>query len=67
MTMAKAKPEPESDEHQLSLRVHPRVVERADALLDFLTEQTGRKCVRSDVLREALTRGLRILEALAAK
>ena len=46
----------------LSLRIHAKLVERADGLIEFLSEQSGRVCTRSDVWREALVRGLRAIE-----
>lgn len=58
--MAKA---PGSDtEHALNLRVHVKLVERTDGLLDYMAEELGRKVTRSDVWREALMRGLRAME-----
>ena len=47
---------------QLSVRVDARVVPRADALLDRVSELIGHPARRADVLREALLLGLAELE-----
>ena len=50
------------DSQQITVRVDSRMVDRADELLDFVSEETGRVAVRADVWREALVRGLKELE-----
>ena len=47
---------------QTTVRLDPDVIDRADALCAHLTVQRGLPLVRSDVLREAIMRGLRDLE-----
>lgn len=49
---------------QISLRLDPRLIERADAAREVMAELGPVRGVsRSDVLREALARGLDQLEA----
>ncbi len=47
----------------LNLRLTPEVLGRADALVEHLKAVQGRACTRSDVVREAIVRGLRALES----
>jgi hypothetical protein len=47
---------------QLSIRLAELTVERADALLDVVSDDLGRPAVRADVLRQALTIGLASIE-----
>lgn len=47
---------------QTAIRLDPAVLERADALRPFVTELHGKDANRSDVLREAMLRGLRSME-----
>ncbi len=51
-----------SEVQQVTIKLDARVLARAEALVDGLSETTGRPCTRVDVLREALVRGLRSLE-----
>lgn len=46
----------------VNLRLTPEVLVRADALIKHLEHVQGRTCTRSDVLREAIARGLLELE-----
>ncbi len=46
----------------LTIRVDARLLERADALIDVVSERLGRRALRADVWREALVRGLQELE-----
>ncbi len=60
-----AKKEQTAD-HPLSLRLQIDLVDRADALIDFLAKETGGVgLTRSDVFREAIVRGLRVMERAA--
>lgn len=52
---------------QITVRVDPRLVERADALIDFVAKASGRPATRADAWREALVRGLLALEAEAGE
>ena len=47
---------------QISVRVEPDMVDRADELVTHMSARTGRIGKRSDVWREALIVGLRELE-----
>jgi hypothetical protein len=47
---------------QITIRIDPGMIDRADALLDLVAERTGRGGKRADVWREALVAGLRELE-----
>ena len=47
---------------QITVRVDGRLIDRAERLIDFVTEETGRTSTRADVFREAMLRGLRALE-----
>lgn len=47
---------------QITIRIDPDLVERADALRRYVTGQHGLPAARSDVWREALARGLREME-----
>lgn len=47
---------------QISQRLDPSLLERADALIDDTSRRYGRVATRADVLREALARGLEVLE-----
>jgi hypothetical protein len=47
---------------QITIRIDPDLIPRADALLRYVTGQHGLPAARSDVWREALRRGLRELE-----
>jgi hypothetical protein len=51
-----------AESQQITVRVDTRLIDRADALLEFVSEDTGRAAVRADVWREALIAGLRELE-----
>lgn len=49
--------------NQITIRVHPAIVDRADALVDFVGERTNQATPsRADVWREALLRGIAELE-----
>lgn len=50
---------------QISVRVEPNLVSRADELLNYVTERTGRPSKRSDVWREVIITGMRELERQA--
>ncbi len=52
----------ENDKGSTSLRLTPQVLTRADGLIGHLAHMQGRSCTRSDVLREAIAQGLRVLE-----
>lgn len=52
----------EKSSQQITIRLDARILARADALLELVAHETGRDAARSDVLREALVRGLRDLE-----
>ena len=47
---------------QIAVRTSPELVERADAMIAFLSGLRGVQVTRSDVYREALVRGLRDME-----
>jgi len=47
---------------QVSVKVDSSVVGRADALVRFLAEQSGRPTTRADVLRDSIMKGLREME-----
>lgn len=47
---------------QLTVKVDPRIVERADALVDHVAKDTGIAATRADVLRIAIVRGLQAIE-----
>ena len=48
---------------QITIRIHPSIIERADDLVDFVGERTNNASpARSDVWREAMLRGLADLE-----
>jgi metal-responsive CopG/Arc/MetJ family transcriptional regulator len=47
---------------QITIRIDPNLLDRADALIPYVTGQHGLPAARSDVWREALRRGLRELE-----
>jgi len=49
--------------NQITIRVHPAIVERADELVDFVGARTNQATPsRADVWREALLRGIAELE-----
>jgi hypothetical protein len=48
---------------QLKVRVSRRILRRADRLAQRVSEQLGLPATRTDVLRQALLRGLALLEA----
>lgn len=56
-----------TDNERISVRVDARLVQRAEALIDHVSEETGRSAKLADVWREALLRGLRELERSARK
>lgn len=47
---------------QITVRVDDKLVERADQLLDYVTDIIGQRAVRADVWRRALVVGLALLE-----
>lgn len=47
---------------QIALRLNEQVLDRADALIPYLSERTGGVSSQAEVLREACMRGLRELE-----
>jgi hypothetical protein len=47
---------------QITVRVDPALIQRADALIDSLTERNGLPAARADVYRLALIKGMRDLE-----
>ena len=52
---------------QLTVRISKRVLGRAKRLTRHVARRFGRPATRTDVLREALLRGLAILEAQEPK
>lgn len=48
---------------QITIRLTNRILEKAEALCEFVSEETGRIVTRSEVLREATLIGLKSLEA----
>jgi hypothetical protein len=46
---------------QLTVKVSPSLVERADGLRGYLGEESGKEVTRADVLRRALALGLKQL------
>lgn len=64
MTMAPKQGKPlKPEERQLSLRVTQRILDRADALIDSLADEDAiGRTTRSDVLRAAMLRGLKLME-----
>ena len=49
--------------NQITIRIHPAMIERADDLVDFVGERTNNASPsRSDVWREAMLRGMADLE-----
>lgn len=52
---------------QSVLRMPPEFWKRADALIDHLGARRGAEVTRSDVLREAVARGLKQLEKESEK
>jgi len=46
---------------QVTVRISPRLVERADAERPFLSEEIGHDASRADVIRRALSLGLKML------
>lgn len=53
---------PANEPVQLSLRASAEVNTRADALIEHVSSLRGTRVARSDVLREAILRGLAALE-----
>jgi hypothetical protein len=51
---------------QLTIRVSRRVAMRAEALIELVGRDLGIPATRTDVIREAILRGLDVLEAEAA-
>ncbi len=51
-----------AESHQITVRIDTRLLDRADALIEFVSGETGRAAVRADVWREALIAGLKELE-----
>ena len=47
---------------QTTMRMDPSMLDRADRLIDSFTKRYGKRATRTDVLREALAKGLRALE-----
>lgn len=45
----------------ITVRVSPRIIARADSLIDAMSEELGQEATRSDVFRRALAIGLRQL------
>lgn len=50
---------------QITVRVDPALLDRADTLRDSVTARNGIPAARADVWREALVKGLAVLEAEA--
>lgn len=46
---------------QITVKVSPRIVERADELVPFVSEDQGRDVTRADVYRHALSLGLSVI------
>lgn len=46
----------------LNVRASTDIIDRADALITFVTSKRGKNASRSDVVREALLRGLASME-----
>lgn len=66
--MTREKPPASPDANpQITIRVSPRFIERADALIEFVSDRSGRNVTRADVWREALVLGLAALERERAK
>lgn len=51
-----------ADTKQITIRLEPTVIARADALTDYMTRELGVTAPRATVLRVALLRGLAELE-----
>jgi len=52
---------------QLTIRVSRRVAMRAEALIELVGRDLGIPATRTDVIREAILRGLDVLEGEAAR
>lgn len=56
----------DSETSQLTIRVSKRVALRAERLIDHVGRSLGVPATRTDVVREAIMRGLDVLEREAA-
>ena len=52
---------------QIVVRAAPELIERAEALVDFLSDLRGHRVTKSHVYREALMEGLAVLERRSKK
>lgn len=52
---------------QATMRLPPEYWERADALIPYVSRRRIRTCTRTEVFREALARGMSLLEREAAR
>jgi Arc/MetJ-type ribon-helix-helix transcriptional regulator len=47
---------------KITVRVDPQLTNRLDALIPYIASTSGKVATRSDVLRDAMMLGLRVLE-----
>lgn len=51
-----------SESQQITVRVDTRLIERADELIEHVTDLTGNPATRADVWRQVIIKGLAALE-----